>query len=179
MEIFIAEQCKTLAESCIMGLIFGAGYDIIRILHVLCGIQSYSGKEKHISRSKPAFWLFLIGDLAYMLTVLFWTSVFLFHTNYGQFRIYLALGCIAGFCLYQYTAGRVVMRISETIAGLVKCIVYCLLVKPTLAVVCRLCKVFVFLWRCGPGKLPAVLCRIWCLLRMHRIRKNFRELVRI
>ena len=31
MEIFIADQLITMAESCLLGLIFGVGYDIIRM----------------------------------------------------------------------------------------------------------------------------------------------------
>ncbi|MBQ8401568.1 MAG: hypothetical protein IJX14_06520 [Clostridia bacterium] len=133
MEIIIAEQCKTLVKSCVMGLIFGAGYDIINILHVLCGIASYSGSEKQrsdVQGGRIAFLLFLFGDLAYMLTVTFFASVFLYHTNHGQFRLFLAAACIAGFCLYHYTVGRLVMRISEAIVRFVKRLVYLTVIRP-------------------------------------------------
>ncbi len=132
MEIFIAEQCKTLAESLIMGLIFGAGYDIIRILYVLWGIQSYSvsGKLKKTADGNYSFWLFLTGDLLYMLFLTIAVSVFLYHTNHGQLRLYLVCGALAGFVLYQNTIGRVVMVISETIVHILKITVGFLLIRP-------------------------------------------------
>lgn len=133
MEIFIAEQCKTLAESCIMGLIFGAGYDIIRILHVLCGTMSICPEEKRklqMHGGRTAFLLFLAGDLFYMLLVTVSASVFLYHANYGQFRLYLAAACIAGFCLYRYTAGRLMMGVAGALVGLIRRILYHTLIRP-------------------------------------------------
>lgn len=178
MEIFIAEQCKTLAESSIMGLIFGAGYDIIRILHVLCGIASYSGTVTPRKTGRAAFLVFLAGDLLYMLTVTGFASVFLYHTNHGQFRLYLALGCICGFCLYHYTAGRLVMHISEAVVRFIKWIVYHTVIRPV--------RWLIRLWLCAVrfgirltfGNIRRGM-EYWMLtMRMRRRMKHFPELVR-
>lgn len=179
MEIFIAEQCKTLAESCILGLIFGVGYDIIRILHVLWGIQSYSGDRSVSFGGRGAFLLFFAGDFVYMMAVLFWSSVFLYHANHGQFRLFLAAGCIAGFCLYHYTAGRLVMRISETIVRFCKKLAYHLIIRP-----CRLLTGFFlrfvcFLWHIGPEKLIKLFRNTVCRIRMKRTMRRFSELVKL
>ena len=182
MEIFIAEQCKTLAESCIMGLIFGAGYDIIRILHVLCGIASYSGTaaRKPIQKiGRTAFLVFLLGDLLYMLTVTAAASVFLYHANHGQFRLYLALSCIGGFCLYHYTIGRLVMGVSEAVVHLVKWVVYHMVIRPVRWFIGLMCRGIDLVGRLTVGNVRKLL-RYWLLtVRMHRRIKQFPSLVRL
>lgn len=182
MEIFIAEQCKTLAESCIMGLIFGAGYDIIRILHVLCGIASYSGtaaRKPAQHTGTAAFLLFLIGDLLYMLMVTAAASVFLYHTNHGQFRLYLALACIGGFCMYHYTAGRLVMHISEAVVRGGKWVFYHTVIRPGRWLLRLLLRGIRFVGKLTVGN-GRRLIRYWLLTaRMRRRMKHFPELVRL
>lgn len=182
MEIFIAEQCKTLAESCIMGLIFGAGYDIIRILHVLCGIASYSGTTRRNQAQKTgraAFLLFMAGDLLYMLTVTAASSVFLYHTNHGQFRLYLALACIGGFCLYHYTAGRLVMCISEAVAGIVKWVFRHTVIRPGRWLGKLLVGWIRFLGRLTVGSGRRLIRYGLLTARMRRRMKRFPDLVRL
>lgn len=77
MEIFIADQIKTMAESCLLGLIFGVGYDIIRIAYILCHVATYRGTcEKPVPHTKGAFALFFGLDFSYLLVVTFFFSVF-------------------------------------------------------------------------------------------------------
>ena len=182
MEIFIAEQCKTLAESCIMGLIFGAGYDIIRILHVLCGIASYSGTaaRKPIQKiGRTAFLVFLLGDLLYMLTVTAAASVFLYHANHGQFRLYLALSCIGGFCLYHYTIGRLVMGVSEAVVGMIRWVFYHTVFRPVRWLLGLLMRGVRLIGQLTVGSIRQ-LCRYWILTaRMRRKMKHFPETVRL
>lgn len=132
MEIWIAEQWKTIAESCIMGLIFGAGYDIIRVLQVLCGIRSNKAEGVHrtLSPKESAFWLYLSGDLVYMLLLTVVSSIFLGEVNHGILRWYLILPCAAGLWLYHNTVGRLVMAVSETIAGVLRWLIDHILVRP-------------------------------------------------
>ncbi|MBQ7922329.1 MAG: spore cortex biosynthesis protein YabQ [Clostridia bacterium] len=152
MEVFIGDQIKTLAESFILGLIFGAGYDIIRIIHIICGIMSYSG-DRTIQRSKTSFVLFLLFDSIYMLLITFSWSVFLYHYNHGVFRLHLFASCICGFILYYQTVGRVVMRLSEWIVRLIKTVVNVLLIRPVKAVVFALWKLFCLIAKSTIGRL--------------------------
>lgn len=143
MEIYIADQLKTMAESCLLGLIFGIGYDIIRIVYILCHIATYRGMlEKPVPHTRGAFALFFIFDFSYLLVVTFFFSVFLFHENYGIFRFYLFLSAVFGFCMYYHTIGRLVMFFSETIVLFLRRLAKCILWKP-------ICCFGSFLWRLG------------------------------
>lgn len=129
MEVFIGVQIKTLAESFILGLIFGAGYDIINMVQILSGIMSYSN-EIEIKRRKYSFSLFLVLDIVYMLFITFSYSVFLYHYNNGVFRTYLFAGCVSGFVLYYRTLGRLIRKVSEKIVGFLRTVVYVMIIRP-------------------------------------------------
>ncbi len=176
MEIFFADQGKILLESCILGLIFGVGYDIIRVFHVLCGIGSYKRPHRGILPPPPekgrrtAFLLYLAGDVAYMALFTFFVSVFLFHANHGQVRLFLIAGGLAGFLMYRWTIGRLVMAVSEEIVCALKRLWQLLVWQPirwlarllwrllrsTGVAMARFC---LWLWRLGPGRGLAALCR--------------------
>jgi len=178
MEMFICEQLKTVAESCILGLIFGVGYDIIRIVHILCCIASYSG-EKVQSRSTGAFLIFLFLDLVYMLLVTFVYSVFLYHENHGVFRMYLVIPCVLSFVLYYKTIGCLVMHVSETIVGFCRIVVKMLIIRP----VCALYKVLrissALLWRYTAGMIISVLRTLYRQRYMRQIQRNLSKYIRI
>ena len=129
MEVFIGVQIKTLAESFILGLIFGAGYDIICMIQIFGGIMSYS-KEIAVKGRKFSFLLFLVLDIVYMLVITFSYSVFLYHYNNGIFRTYLFAGCVSGFVLYYQTLGRLVRKVSEKIVGILRTVVYVMIIRP-------------------------------------------------
>ena len=78
MEVFIGVQIKTLAESFILGLIFGAGYDIICMIQIFGGIMSYS-KEIAVKGRKFSFLLFLVlvSDMNYLIQL----NMFLLNQN--------------------------------------------------------------------------------------------------
>ncbi len=177
MEVWIAEQWKTMAQSCIMGLIFGAGYDIIRVLQVLCGIRSKKHEKlKHtLSKGPPVFWLYFVGDLAYMLLVTAVSSIFLGEYNHGMLRWYLVLPCVAGLLLYRHTVGRLVMAVSETIAGLLRRVLTHILVRPIRWLLQRLLQV-------GKTILGAVTAfgkRLLCHIHMRHMMRHFAELVKL
>lgn len=177
MEIFIGEQCKSLAESCIMGLIFGAEYDIIRILYVLWGIRSY--RKKTVSEHKAAFWLFMAGDLLFMTAVIISASLFLYQVNHGQFRLFLVVGCVSGFLLYHHTVGRLVMNLSETIVNILKKFVFNVLIKPVLWIGRNLWCLMRIVFRITAGKIICILSDGAAKIRMKRCIRHFPETVKI
>ncbi len=120
MEIFIEKQLISVGYSFILGLIFGVSYDIIRIIHILCGIASYSGDERYMRKGKIPFLLFFLTDLVYMTAVSAAFSVFVYWVNYGDFRWYLLFGSVVGFVLYYVTLGRVVMYFSEAVVRVIR-----------------------------------------------------------
>lgn len=174
MEIWIAEQWKTIAESCIMGLIFGAGYDIIRVLQVLCGIRSKKAPVT-LHPGKAPFWLYLACDLLYMLTITIASSIFLSQVNHGILRWYLVLPCIAGLWLYQHTIGRITMAISETCAAGLRFLMHHLVLRPFRWIIGLLRRLLARLF----GTLSYGIRRQLCLWSMHRQMRHFSDFVKI
>ncbi len=136
MEIFLGKQLINIAYSVILGLIFGIFYDIIRIIHILCGIASYSGENVGMKRGKLAFFVFFVLDIAYMLAVTAFYSLFVYWSYSGSFRMFMLIAAILGFVIYYNTAGRVVMFFSEAVVRFLK-----LVFRYTVAVPIR------FIWR--------------------------------
>ena len=180
MEIFIADQLKTILESCLLGLIFGAGYDIIRIAYILCHVASYRGtRTKPVPRTKGAFAVFFTLDFTYLLVVTFFFSVFLYHANHGLFRLYLFLPAVLGFSLYYHTVGRIVMFFSETIVSLLRKTVRILVWQPLVFLLHGIRRLLCFVW-CHTG---GVLVGKWQARRRRRyaleLEKKFADWVRL
>ncbi len=151
MEVFIADQLKTILESCLLGLIFGAGYDIIRIAYILCHIAAYRGtKEKPVPRTKGAFAVFFLFDFVYLLVVTFFFSVFLFYTNHGVFRLYIFVPAALGFWIYYQTLGRLVMFFSETIVSFLRKLTGLLVWRPLCFLMRGMRRLFCVIW-CHTG----------------------------
>lgn len=130
MEIFIEKQLINIVYSLILGLIFGGIYDIIRVVHIFCGIASYSGESARMKRGVLPFGIFFLLDAAYMLTVTTVFSVFIYAVNSGGFRLYLLVSVIVGMVIYFLTVGRAVMYLSETIVNFLRLMFTLVVVKP-------------------------------------------------
>lgn len=178
MEVFITEQLKTLAESFILGLIFGAGYDIIRIIHIICGIMSYSG-DRTVRKSKTSYGLFVLFDIVFMLLVTFSYSVFLYHSNNGIFRLHLFLSCAGGFVLYYRTVGQIVMMVSETIVCVIKSVLYVVLIRPVIALTRFLKNSLVYLARCTVVKIYNAIRICGRIAYMRKMRRKMPDLIKI
>jgi len=180
MEIFVGNQIKTLVESCIMGLIFGVGYDIIRILHVLLNLCSYvSTKREKFLPAKGAFWLFLLLDIGYMLVVTFFFSVFLFYANRGQFRLYVVLPCVCGFALYHSTIGKIVMGLSEAIVSFLRRLFCILIWMPFMKLMRLLGKIMHKTGVLWGSCMRIVVCRFRMIWRTYRTRRMLSRMVRL
>ncbi len=100
----------------------------------------------------------------------FFTSVFLFHANHGQVRLFLIVGGLTGFLAYRWSLGRLVMAVSEEIVRWLKRLWQLLIWQPLLwcirllwhvlhrtgAILARFGRL---VWRLGPGRLAASLYR--------------------
>jgi len=178
MEVFIVDQIKTLAESCILGLIFGAGYDIIKIIRLLCGIVSCSGCES-AKHGRIPFVIFLVTDLAYMILITFTYSVFLYHNNNGVFRFYLFTACLCGFILYYRTIGRLVMYMADTIINILKFVVCHILIRPIAAVCRMIVKLMRIIVAMTVGKMGVKIYVGYRKYYMRRIRKKISGMIKI
>ena len=118
MEINIQNQLIIIAYSLLLGLIFGAEYDIIRIAHIMLG--GFRLKQPIV---------FLL-DLAYMLTLTVGISVFAYAFNHGIWRLYILIPVSLGFVLYYNTVGRIVMLFSETLIGWIRTVLRYAVILP-------------------------------------------------
>jgi hypothetical protein len=178
MELFIGKQLQTAAYSFVLGLIFGGLYDIIRIIHILCGIASYmpADEEKRPEkRGFVSFLLFFLGDAAYMLTVTAVFSVFQYWQMSGKFRLFVLLSVLAGYAVWHRTAGRLVMAFSEAIVRFLRRIVLWTIVKPVRFLLKILRKSAGFLYRHTAGRAAELLRRGVRSLCMRNIRRKFRK----
>lgn len=168
MEILIEKQLISVAYSLILGLIFGAAYDIIRMIHIICGIASYSGREKSAKKGIIPFSLFFIFDLVYAVFIGVAFSVFVYFANYGDFRWFLMAGTVVGFAAYHLTLGRVVMYFSEAVVRFLKLIFRYTVIIP-LGFVFRVGKkIIVLLYRITLGKLVDLLTERYYMWRNKR-----------
>lgn len=147
MEIFIEKQLISVGYSFILGLIFGASYDIIRMIHILSGTMSFSAGKKQVKTGALPFVLFLITDFIYMSAVSVVFSVFVYIVNYGDFRWYLLFGAVVGFVLYHFTVGRVVAYFSDVLARAIRTVL-CYTVALPLRLLLRVVKKLVMLVYC-------------------------------
>jgi len=118
MEISIENQLIIIAYSFILGLIFGAGYDIIRIVHLM--LSGFRLRQ-------PI--LFLL-DLVYMLLMTVGCSVFAYAFNHGVLRLFILVPMGAGFAVYYNTAGRLVMFFSEALIRAIRTVLHYTVVLP-------------------------------------------------
>ncbi len=136
MEFFIEKQLLNIVYSVILGLIFGGIYDIIRVVQILCGIASYSDgmivmkPVRHGKRPTPAFFIFLVTDFVFMLTVISVYSFFNYWAEYGRVRFYLMFAAAAGFYIYYNTAGRLVMLCSDFIVRCIRWVFMTVVIRP-------------------------------------------------
>lgn len=132
MEIYIQKQLIIILYSLLMGLIFGAGYDIIRIIHIMLGKVWFR---------QPVIFLL---DLAYMLALTCCYSVFTYAFNNGMHRMFIVMPTVLGFIAYYNTIGRVVIYFSEVIIRFIRTVIHYVIVVP-LGFIWRMTK-YVFVW---------------------------------
>ena len=130
MEIFIEKQLLGVVYSLILGLIFGAVYDIIRLIHIVCKIASYSGGQKFSKKGVLPFFAFFLFDFIYAVLVTLTFSVFVYWVNYGDFRWFYAAGAVLGFTVYYFTLGKAVMFFSERLVCLIRHVLYYIIGVP-------------------------------------------------
>ncbi len=137
MEVSMSSLLRTSLYALILGGSIGALYDCVRILRVLFGVSEYTDRkrfEKVYSRGLCNVFksarggVFSIVFVA-LTDILFFISsscafvLFLYCFNYGIFRWFILLSCIAGFRIYYLTFGKVVISFSGMIADVLKLLI--------------------------------------------------------
>ena len=123
---------KIFVFSLLLGAVFGAFYDVVRILRLM--------------RAKPNMRIWnIVGAVGDTLFIIFFSlcfSVFVYYTNDGIFRAFMIIGVFCGFFGYYFTVGRLVIRTSEKIIRIIRrfsSFVFRTLMKPVR-------KIFLFIW---------------------------------
>ena len=86
LEILTRTQLVIVATSFILGLIFGAFYDIISFAYILCGLLSLDGRKTVERKGTLPFCCRLFADLSVSLVMGAAFAVFVYRINDGQFR---------------------------------------------------------------------------------------------
>ena len=161
-----------------MGLIFGFLYDIIRLIQILCGTVSYSGGKVRAADGVIPSIALGAGDLVYMLAVTVMMSLFVYFTNYGDFRLFMAVGAAAGCALYHLSLGRLVMLVSGTVTNAVRTAIRYAVVIPAGFVMRQTCRLLRFVGRNTFGRAAHAAADKIKSIRTEKIRKRFREDIR-
>ena len=172
MEIYIEKQLLNIVYSLFLGLIFGFIYDIIRIMHILFGISSYTGENEGMKRGLVPFFVFFILDAVYMVFVTLTYSVFLYGANSGSNRAYIFISVCIGFALYYFTLGRVVMFFSEAVVRFLRTVFYYIVVLPLRFIGGLVLRLVRFLTNVTIIRLLSALHRAYLVWRTDKICRN-------
>lgn len=130
LEILTRTQLVLVATSFILGLIFGAFYDIIRFVYILGGLLSLDGRKTVERKGTLPFCCRLFADLAVSLVMGAAFAVFVYWVNDGQFRWFMAAFAAGGFALWRVTLSVPAMFCADRLARLLKAAVRILLIVP-------------------------------------------------
>lgn len=128
MEIYIREQLLGALYSLAVGVFLAMLYDVVRITRMMLGLRPGGAetpkralplvgdviKDRVRSRIFSDVFVFF-GDILYFMSATAVYVVFVFHAGDGDNRWFFSLGALAGFLLYFFTAGKLVMRFCGVI----------------------------------------------------------------
>ncbi|MBR6918671.1 MAG: spore cortex biosynthesis protein YabQ [Clostridia bacterium] len=135
MEVSMSGLLQTSLYALVLGIAFGALYDVVRVIKTVAGVALYyPGKtsfNKIYERGVVNIFSAKRGKIASsvitaVLDVLFFTFagvsfvLFLYCNNYGIFRWFILFCAAAGFRLYYISLGKVTVYFFERVSELVK-----------------------------------------------------------
>ena len=124
----------TSARALLLGVLFGVLYDAVRILKCLLCVAKYGDKRRFdkvysmgvcdIFPRSPggvvAYALTALFDVLYFVVVTVSFVLFLYAFNFGIFRWFILLACIAGFFAYHSSLGKIVIRSVDAASDLLR-----------------------------------------------------------
>lgn len=172
LEIFIENQIKLVATSFILGLIFGAGYDIIRITTILCGLVSFAGKKPVERKGFLPFCVRFFVDLSWAAVLSVSFAVFVYAANDGQFRWFIAASAIGGFALWEAGPGRLVTEAARLLSRFLRALFRAAVIVPGAAVLRFFCRIFSLIWRATGEKIERRIRRARAIGRTEKFRRR-------
>ena len=93
-------ETKIFMLSFLVGLVFGAVYDVLRIVRIV--------KKHHKT-------VVFIEDFAFIVFCAFWYFLFSTDLARGQIRLFVLIGMFIGFAVYLLTVGSITTRFASAI----------------------------------------------------------------
>ncbi len=168
------EQISGLLYALVVGILFGALYDLFRISRVMLtgkGIGKAKTSFKRIEdiikgfvpphsertlrvlavlgkiKERTVDVVIFFEDILFFVVASIFFTVFLFYANFGQLRLYIYIGAVSGFFLYYCTVARVSGVISGFAVSLVRLILfftYYKILKPIFSIIAKAISVPVY-----------------------------------
>lgn len=130
MEVSPIKLFFLLVSSFILGVSGGVFNDLGRTVRYLLGFDVKRNEKKAERYLKPI--LEFLFDIVLFIYLGCGTAVLLFYFNDGAFRAFSVLWTVFGFLLYRVTLGRLVMKITDRLARLLRRIIFLILRPPML-----------------------------------------------
>lgn len=183
----IAVLLRLLLGGLLLGAVFGAAYDLLRITRVLMGVR-YNTRTSAIPTAKlmPPIKrrahphrigrslrdvLVNLEDFLFFLAVGPTVAIFLSAANHGRVRWLAFAGIAAGFVLYRLTVGRLVIACSTAIAAVLRVMfawALWLITRPFCLLGRLICRLAHRLWRLLYLPIYTRLAMRRCLRQLHR-----------
>ncbi len=93
-------ETKLFLLSFLIGLVFGAVYDVLRIIRIV---------KKHHK------YVIFVEDFAFVVFCAFWYFLFSTELARGQIRLFILIGMFIGFIVYLLTVGSLTNRVATSI----------------------------------------------------------------
>ena len=172
LEILLKKQAELVATSFILGLIFGASYDIISTYHIFCSTLSQKDGKVLPQKGMVPFVHLFFTDLLWTLAAGLVFSLYVYRANDGTFRWFMAASAGCGFRLWRVTAGRLCVRLADRLTRLLRGLIRILLLRPLLWVFGCLRRLACLLWRVTGGRIADVLTKARRMRRTERERRR-------
>ena len=131
MEATYSQQLSTFIISFITGAFLGAIYDGVRILRCIFGVRYYNRNKTFVFnkikiRKKQGLTQLNENILIFVTDILFFMfsgitiAIIVYYVNSGIVRWYILLLCLLGFLAYYFTVGKLVIRIADRVATVIR-----------------------------------------------------------
>lgn len=138
MGIPLIRQLYAMLYAILCGIACGGIYDLFRLTRVFFGINKYSTTGRRVygfqfpligTIRRPntgnvvraaQFWIVFAGDVLYAILLGCIFSIFLYVAASGCFRWFYIFFACAGFSVYYFTIGKLVMAVSDIIICLLQ-----------------------------------------------------------
>lgn len=157
MAVSITEQGFVFLFACLVGVVLGIFYDVFRIARIAFN---------------PRFFVIFIEDILFCFGASAAVVLFVYYANSGIIRWFALVGCALAFAFYYFTAGKLVMYLSEKIIRVIAAIlrfIYNITFVPVRRFVIFIAKLIVRAF----GKIIAAMKKGFGKLIFNRKKKNF------